>query len=335
VGHLIAPARTGIWEDNCLASGDGGMPDKTVKATKSRASGGSTAPLAKGRCTRIIAWAIVLTAGWVAVIQVVQPEITQAQNQFAQNVIDAERFVYEVDSLGALVVGSSMADDFDTYTDGRVRVLGMNGMSAREGLQVLRESGRVPSRVAIELNCLTAPANDAFLERVFNQAWMPLRRHILALRMEYQPASVVTSLAKAAFGKKKSDQTTSTAEGVVPEWRLEELRRKYANPPSLPELEDNLRSVRETVKTLERNGVKVVYYEYPVPHGLANTPFHTVRREVTAAILGPEAANPLTFDEATLSTRDGIHLTASGQRAVAIALERRLNGGGSSSEPHD
>jgi hypothetical protein len=76
----------------------------------------------------------------MGLIQAWAPAITQPQNQFASNVAEAEQFIYGSGPLPALVVGSSMVESIDSLTGGELRVLGMNGMSAREGLQVLLHS---------------------------------------------------------------------------------------------------------------------------------------------------------------------------------------------------
>lgn len=297
------------------------MTDHSKAPTAAPRSG-----LAKGRVPRVLAWAAVLSVGWIVLIQAWAPSITQPQNQFAGNVAEAEQFIYGSGPLPALVVGSSMVESVDTLTGGKLRVLGMNGMSAREGLQVLLRSGRLPEKIAIELNGLTAPPNDAFLERLFNPLMMPLRRRILALRTEYQPASVIMSLAKGVFGRGESRKTAKIHVGSVTDIRIAQLRELYQRPPDMDRLKANLVSVRDSVAGLEARGVSVIYFEYPVPHGLAKTPFHQARRAANVEILGDKAAEPIRFDEEAFLTTDGIHLVPEGQQAVANGLETALLG---------
>ena len=282
------------------------------------------AGLNKGRVSRILAWAAGLAAGWMLLIQLWAPTITLPQNQFVGNVTKAERFIYGNGPLPVVVVGSSMVDSLDTVTNGRLQVLGMNGMSAREALIVLLRSGRVPRRVAVELNGLVAAPNDAFIERVFNPFWMPIRRHILALRTEYQPASVVMTLARSRFGRGASRQAMVSSTEAVADIRIAQLRELYQQPPDMERLRASLESVRDSLAALERAGVRVQFFEYPLPHGLSDTPFHEARRAASADVLGPKAAAAFRFVEEDFRTRDGIHLTPEGQEAVARGLEKML-----------
>jgi|GEM_PF-6612500 len=290
--------------------------------------GTATAALSKGRVSRILPLAALLGLGWVGLIQVWAPPITQSQNQFTGNVAEAERFIYGSDPLPALVVGSSMVESVDLLTHGKLQVLGMNGMSAREALEILVRSGRLPRRVAVELNGLIAPPNDAFLKLLFNPVMLPLREKVLALRTEYQPASVIMSLAKGAFGRGASQVAATAHLGSVADIRIDQLRELYKTLPDMKRLRANLVSVRDAVAELEDHGVDVIYFEYPVPHGLSKTPFHEARRAASVEILGRQAAAAVCFDEEAFRTRDGIHLDAEGQRAVADRLSQMLLGTG-------
>ena len=286
--------------------------------------GTATTVLSKGRVSRILFFAVVLAVGWVGLVQVWAPPITQSQNQFTGNVAEAERFIYASDPLPALVVGSSMVESVDMLAGGKLQVLGMNGMSAREALEILVRSGRLPRRVAVELNGLIARPNDAFVKQLFDPVMLPLREKVLALRPEYQPASVIMSLAKGFFGRAASRGAATPHLGSVADIRIDQLRELYRTPPDMKHLRGNLVSVRDSVAELEDRGVDVIYFEYPVPHGLSKTPFHEARRAANVEILGTKAAAAVCFDEEAFHTRDGIHLDAEGQQAVADRLSQML-----------
>lgn len=283
------------------------------------------ATLSKGRVSRIVGWAVLLTAMWVGVIQVWAPAISQTQNQFAGNVAEAERYIYASSPVPTLVVGSSMVEWLDLLTDGQVQVLGMNGMSARESLEIVLRSGRLPERIAVELNGLTAPANEGFLDRLFNPWLSPVRERVLALRTEYQPASVIMSLAKQSFGRKSGQTGPSPAPPGLAELRTKQLHDQYCKPPDMDRLRVNLRAVRDAVVELERRGVRVTYFEFPVPHGLAKTTFHRARRAANAEILGPAAATAVFLDDDAFTTTDGIHLVPQDQQRVAVRLLEMLD----------
>jgi hypothetical protein len=302
------------------------MPDRPPDAARAATVSAPMAALAKGRVFRILGWSGVLASAWVVLIQVWAPAITQPQNQFVGNVTEAERFVYGMGDVPAMVVGSSMVESIDVLTSGRLQVLGMNGMSAREALLILLRSGRSPRQVAVELNGLTAPPNDAFVDRVFNPFWMPIRRNVLAMRTEYQPASVIMSLAKTYLGRGATRGGAPAATETVADVRIAQLRELYKQPPDIARLRESLVVVRDAVEALERAGVHVTYFEYPVPHGLSKTAFHDARRAATAEILGEKASAAIRFQDDDFRTRDGIHLDHEGHEAVARALETSLLG---------
>jgi hypothetical protein len=270
------------------------------------------ATLSKGRMSRILAWAALLTAAWVGLIQIWAAVITQTQNQLAGSEAEAERYMYGSGRVPALVVGSSMIEWLDLLTNDRVQVLGMNDMSAHEALQIVLRSGRRPERIAVDLNGLIAPANDGFLDRLFSPWLAPVCKHVSALRTEYQPASVVMSLAKNAFGRTASRNGPSLAPP------------QYRQPPDMEQLRPNLRAVRDAVAELERRGVRVTYFEFPVPHGLAETPFHRARRAANASILGEPALTAVILNDDAFETTDGSHLVPEDQRLVADRLVELL-----------
>jgi hypothetical protein len=201
----------------------------------------------------------------------------------------------------------------------------MNGMSAREALEIVLRSGRLPERIAVELNGLTAPANEGFLDRLFNPWLSPVRERVLALRTEYQPASVIMSLAKRAFGRNSGRTGPAPAPPRLAELRAKQLHDQYRKPPDMDQLRANLRAVRDTVAELERRGVRVTYFEFPVPHGLAKTIFHQARRTANAEILGPAAATAVFLDDDAFTTTDGIHLVPQDQQRVAGRLLEMLD----------
>jgi hypothetical protein len=288
--------------------------------------GTETTAFAKGRVSRILSWALLLGLGWMTLIQVWAPRITQPQNQFVGNLAEAEQFIYGCGPLPVLVVGSSMVEAVATLTDGELRVLGMNGMSAREGLQVVLRSGRLPDKIAVELNGITALPNNAFIARLFNPLMLPVREQVLALRTEYQPASVIMSLARDTFGRGKTQRKPGARAESIADIRIPQLRELYQQPPDMDCLRANLISVRDSVAALEARGVSVIYFEYPVPHELSTTRFHEVRRAASVEILGKKAADAASFSNETFRTVDGIHLDAEGQQAFANRLEEKLLG---------
>lgn len=280
---------------------------------------------AKGTVRGILAWAALLAAAWVGLIQAWAPQISQAQNQYAGNVGEAERYIYGSGRIPALVVGSSMVERLDLLTDGRVQVLGMNGMSAREALEIVLRSGRLPEKIAVELNGLTAPANDRFLGRLFDPWLAPVRRHVLALRTDYQPASVVMTLAKNTFGRKTAQEGPFVVPRGLAEVRAKQLKDQYSQAPDMEQLRANLVDVRNAVAELGRRGVRVTYFEFPVPHGLAKTHFHQARRAANAEILGAPAASAVFLYDDAFETTDGIHLAPEDQQRFALRLLELLD----------
>lgn len=282
--------------------------------------------LSKGRPAWILVWTLILGAAWIGLIQAWAPPITQTQNQFVGNLAEAEHYLFGDGPVSRLVVGSSMVESLAELSGGRLAVLGMNGMSARESLAIVVRSGRIPDRVAVELNGLTAPYNEKFMARLLTPAMHELRRHVLALRAEYQPASVAITIAKNMFGRGGGRrESTAPAEEFVRR-RVVDLREKYRRPPDLEGLRANLLAVAEYARELERRGATVIYFDYPVPRGLGDTVFHRERRRVSREVLGDNAA-AFILDGDEFGTTDGIHLNHEGQRAVAHRLADLLESG--------
>jgi hypothetical protein len=292
------------------------------------------ATLAKGCVSRILALATVLALAWAGGIQIWALVIAQAQNQFAGNVANAERDIYGFGRVPAIVVGSSMVECLDLLTDGRVQVLGKNGMSARDTLEIVRWAGRLPERIAVELNGLTALAKDRFLDQLLSLWLAPARKHVLALRTECQPASIVKSLARAAVGRNAAKTGPSPTPPVLAQVRVHQLRDQSCQPPDMDQLRANLLAVRDAVAELERRGIRVTYFEFPGLDPLAKTVFHQARRAVNPEILGAAAAAAaVLLDDDEFETTDGIRLVPKDQQRVAFRLLEVLEASSQGADP--
>ena len=270
-------------------------------------------------------WAAAAGILWAGVLQVWAPAITQLQNVRAGNVCRAESYLYDKPHWPMVIVGSSMVTDFDRLSqDGQCLSLFMAGHSAIPSLELVASSVFRPRIVAVELNSLPVPPDDTVVQEVRDSAFRFLKQQILAFRRSYQPASVIMTVCRMWFGQNANERGLNPPSDIFTKLRIKELRSQYETPPDTSELVANVARAVALAERLRGDGVKVVFFELPVPHGLADTPYHRSRRGITFAAVKDAGFEIVRFDDTGITTTDGVHLPYSQSRLVARDLVGRL-----------
>jgi len=107
-------------------------------------------------------------------------------------VIIAQRYIYGSSEYPIVVVGSSLSTRLLELPPDYFN-LAFGSLDAITGLSVVLRGEHIPQFVLIESNVLRG-LDQAFVSKLYNPVWYPLKRYVLPVRDEYHPLNVLTSL---------------------------------------------------------------------------------------------------------------------------------------------
>lgn len=247
--------------------------------------------------------------------------VTLSQNQYVGNVHRGETYLYDQRPWSLVIVGSSMVTEYDRLSERPgVYTLNMAGFSAVPALQLVVAARVRPACVAIEMNSLSTPGGEAIVREVRDSPLRFLKERVLAFRRGYQPVSVLMTLARELFGQRANDRGLNMPSDAFTRSRVQELRAAYETPADDGPLRQNVGQAIAVARRLRDEGVRVTFFELPVPHGLAETPFHRQRRAMTETAIDRSGFEIIRFGDEGFTTTDGIHLPRAQSKDVARRL---------------
>lgn len=270
------------------------------------------------------------------------PSRAWGQNQWQNNIIKAQNYLYGFEVQPNMVLGSSMAANLEGALSNRFTSLAFRAGSARLGLKLLSEQKQpLPQLVLIELNTLFLSteldqtfANDMTLPGIYETKGL-----LPALQEKNQPVTILSGYVQPMLNKlkarhsapkatPKNDTKPTTEQGKhtsekpgQKEVNQDKVKQEEVNKVTLLKpTEDLLRSIR----LLKEKGCKIIFFEIP-----QNTQQHQdATRKATLQMayqyFPPEAFTYVLLpkDLSAYQTSDGVHLDGKS----AVAYVKYLNG---------
>jgi hypothetical protein len=252
------------------------------------------------------------------------PHLSATQDQWQLNVTLAETYLYDEKTVRNAIVGSSISERLvmDGLPD--FANLSFSGLSAFDGLNLLKHKHAMPATVFIETNVLLRKRDDNFGTTVLSPIPFWLRKHMSALRSDKQPLALVGQSLGEIIGEtgqaikhnisgmgggQASDSAGSTAAPASDSEILKLQIRDYSETPNEQVLQAQLQLLSDDVAYLKRHGVRVVFFEMPVDSRLAELPKARLVRESVQAVFPKEQYDYIAMpDPKGYVTSDGIHL---------------------------
>lgn len=260
------------------------------------------------------------------------------QNQFQRNVIVAERFTDRPASEKprVLLLGSSLTYRLGPYYNfpplpAGVELLAFGGGTAFDGVELIRQSGRYPDTVLIEINVpYTYLPNKTLLSAVFNPPGYPLRKYVHSLRTVTQPSNVALQggymLLKgntdwrnppAAPAGVRDDATFAQSLAVI--------TKEKTTRPQPTFMAEYIHALDSVANELQQQGCKVILFRLPVDASiealtLQQTTIEQLRQYAQTANL------PLIeFSAQDAATMDGLHLDMASALRIREQLFQRIH----------
>lgn len=249
-----------------------------------------------------------------------------SEHQWQDNQIKAQEYLYSnTDSVENIIVGSSLADRLIVGYLPSIYNLSMGGLGIFDGLQTISRKGIYPQTVFIEMNKLDRKASIDFTTSLNNPIMTFLRKYFIPIRDGKQPMGfiaipygekitayglyVVQTAVHTVAGKivNRKEETTEKVDMVAK--ILPRLLEEESHIPNASDLEKDAQNLKHYVDILEKNNVKVVFFEMPIQHELCglNKPmairnqfYKTFPRDKYQYIDMPDCSDYV--------TTDGLHL---------------------------
>lgn len=221
-----------------------------------------------------------------------------------ENISKAERFLFEfTDDMESrtVVVGSSTSAQLPLYLKKDYINLSFHGRTALDGLKIIKESGKFPSKIIIEGTVLSRQVDDDWIASLFNTKNYYLKKYVKNKRVEYNPIGIFVGFIKSQLGynqppKKVELDNRFALSKTIEKWNLNQ---------QMPVIEANLLLLEDLITFFQNNKVEVEMILLPVDWEVTQTKHYTKALSFYHDYL---EITPRRIQLEDFQTSDGIHL---------------------------
>jgi len=239
-----------------------------------------------------------------------------AQNQWQDNIIKAQKYIYEKRDIPYVVAGSSLSARIAlSFLPKDYYNLSFSGGSVLTGLEVIIKSDKTPKVVLIETNVIMRASDKKFLYSLFNPGMHLMRTYLPMTKDQFQPMAVFGTpivqmlLTSAGFFGENENAGIKQQQNKAFDIGLKRQQESFSKPPNAEILNERIESFKRSVATLQKRGVKVVFFEMPIHPSLYGTPQTII---IKKALLNTFPADKYDWipspAPADYHTTDGMHL---------------------------
>lgn len=207
-----------------------------------------------------------------------------SEHQWQDNQIKAQEYLYSnTDSVENIIVGSSLSDRLIIGHLPNTYKLSMGGLGIFDGLETIAKKGVYPKTVFIEMNKVDRKPSIDFTTSLNNPIMTFLRKYFISIRDGKQPMGFIAipyGEKATAYGVYVAQTVVHTIAGkiVAPKEKTEDvdmvakilprLLEEESQIPNTIDLEKDVLNLKYYVDLLEKNNVRVVFFEMPIQHEL-------------------------------------------------------------------
>lgn len=256
-----------------------------------------------------------------AVVTYLLPSLGMATNQWQDNMVKAQHFLYDEDADTAMI-GTSLSARILPDSIPSVRSVAFGGCAVEDGLRLILSKPKVPHCVLVETNLFLRNGNDELVEKMTKGIIPQVKRWIPSLRESNEPICLLSGLMIKAAGINPQ----AAAMTVDMEQLKESIKRHLADDKSLSETElaQRMETIKPLLIQLEQKGTKLIFFEMPIHQEL----YHLKELEQTRQAVGKAFPKTrytyLPNDTTTYLTTDGLHLDYEGQQRYSHFIKQAL-----------
>lgn len=265
--------------------------------------------------------AIALFVSYNLFLMIYKTEKQSIQYQYQGNVIKAERYMNSKSTSCNVLIGTSLSSKIETDCMINTYSLSMPGLSLFDGLNLVLEKNKFPSRLYIESNFLSKPENTEF-SSLFNSKIIQFLKNIMpALRAENQPAGMIVHILKTYFTSKKKPVAEIPASAELFNEVLENQKNEFSsvNKESISFSALKLRALLIKVRA---RGTRIIFFEMPVNKQLEILPMSILTRSAIHLYFPEDKFIP--YPNNVVRTSDGVHLTESEALTYSLFFKNQI-----------
>jgi hypothetical protein len=226
--------------------------------------------------------AFILFALWTAFL-VLKPNASVSQHVWQENVITAEQYLYDVDYIPNVIVGSSLSERIITDSLPEFFSLAFGGQSIYDGLEILAQKKKLPKRVFIEINLVQKFENTTFKEIISSPIMNQLKANVVTFRSDKQPLAFIGNYLSAFVGKvhgkivpPKTEESDDESKATSPlgedffKTMLDIRKKNYSITVKKTVLDKQIAKLKTYINYLRSKNVEIVFFEMPVHPDIIN-----------------------------------------------------------------
>lgn len=253
------------------------------------------------------------------VIVVYEPSIGMGTNQWQDNAIKAQQFMY-APNADTVMVGSSLSGRIIRDSIPFVKSISFGGCAVEDGLRIIHSKNYAPKYILVETNIIFREGNPDLVLGTTEGIIPKLRSFIPSLREQYEPICVFASLMTRSID-------------ITPQMVNINLLNKSINrmkegdePLQQEKIQERLHEIKRLINAIESGGTQFIFFEMPVNEQLSHLKLYDQTRAVLQKEFPKDKYCYLPSDTAKYLTTDGIHLDFDGaQRYSHYFREKLLN----------
>lgn len=256
-----------------------------------------------------------------AVITYLLPSLGMATNQWQDNMVKAQHFLYDEDADTAMI-GTSLSARILPDSIPSVRSVAFGGCAVEDGLRLILSKPKAPHCVLVETNLFLRNGNDELVEKMTKGIIPQVKRWIPSLRESNEPICLLSGLMIKAAGINPQ----AAAMTVDMEQLKESIKRHLADDKSLSdtELAQRMETIKPLLIQLEQKGTKLIFFEMPIHQELYHLKELEQTRQAVRKAFPKTRYTYLPNDTTTYLTTDGLHLDYEGQQRYSHFIKQAL-----------
>lgn len=251
-----------------------------------------------------------------------------SQHQWQDNIISAEKFIFDLDSIDNLIVGTSLArrvrmDSLPNYYN-----LSFGGLSIFDGLNILRNKNNLPKNVFIETNLISGSENKNFKKIISSSILNSLKESSNVFRTDKQPLAYISlgflkplvsgvfsnviyrmrDRMKFKFCDEKKNIILEPSSPLFDKMLTSQIKN-YSKNINLSEMDKGFNNLKKNVNFLKSKGVNVIFFEMPINPKLVYLNKSNYIRDRVIAEYPDHDFIKIPENFKSYKTTDGVHLT--------------------------
>lgn len=249
-------------------------------------------------------------------IVIFNPGISAPQQQWQDNVVKAEKYIYDKsDTVSNVILGSSLArlmvmDSLPHYYN-----LAFAGQGILDGLEILNQTEKLPKNIFIETNTVFTEANKSFTDGLFDPLTFSIKKYCISLRSDKQPLAFIYPSLQAAMHKGKNTEeskapaTDQTDDNDLFNKMIKMQIEYYTWTPDSNIVNKQFLALTNYIRILKNRGANIVFFELPFNSKLVELPLARLIRNKFYEHFPAAQNNYITMpDCSNYVTSDGFHL---------------------------